>query len=167
MSTLSLSVWNLCGITTSVCLLRIDFSFTSLVCRSITESQTCKTSLYNNSIWIFLPFPGIKISPKCLSHFHTLSSLACSQLRRQCVVVIKTNKRNYLGRLNVWILWHLHNFPFTQLTFQVFIFLFCFSFFFAFFPLPKSVENKCFSLLELVTHQAISSQGLHDDFRSS
>lgn len=90
-----------------------------LISRSITESQTCKISLYNNSIWIFLLFPGIKISTKCFSHFHTLSVLACSQLRCRCVVIIKTNKRKYLGRQkNVVPMINLHCFPLTQLTFH-------------------------------------------------
>lgn len=96
-------------------------------CKSITESQTFKTSLYSNSKWIFLPFPGIKISPKCLSHFHTLS-LGCSQLRHQCVVVIKTNERNYQTRLS---------FNVTRIS-SFHIFFPCFSFFFN--PLRTSVS---------------------------
>lgn len=90
-----------------------------LISRSIIESQTCKISPYNNSIWIFLLFPGIKISTKCFSHFHTLSVLACSQLRCRCVVIIKTNKRKYLGRQkNVVPMINRHCFPLTQLTFH-------------------------------------------------
>lgn len=51
-----------------------------------------------SSIWIFILFPGIKISSKCFTHFNTVSALACSQLgcqRLSSIVKLKeTNRRN-------------------------------------------------------------------------
>lgn len=76
------------------------FYFHLFVFASQLQSHRHVKQVYTIIAYGYFFLPGIKISPKCSSHFHTLSLLACSQLRRQCVVVIKTNKSNYQTRLS-------------------------------------------------------------------